>query len=88
MALEPPLHSPENPGERKRDLGHVLVLVGYVMIVADLVAGAYVFAAVRGEGGKIALIAIVLDAAVAIGLVLIGTRMKQRAPERTEDRMR
>jgi hypothetical protein len=88
MAIEPPLHSPENRGERKRDLGHVLVLVGYIMIVADILMGAYVFSAVRGEGGQIALIVIVLDAVVAVALIIIGAGMKRKTAARMEDRMR
>ena len=88
MTIEPPLHSPENPPERKRDLGHVLVLIGYIMLVADIIAGAYVFSAVRAEGGKIALIVIALDAAVAVGLIIIGNGMKKKTAERMEDRMR
>lgn len=88
MTIEPPLHSPENPPERKRDLGHVLVLIGYIMVVADLVAGAYVFSAVRGESGRVALIVIAVDAAAAVGLILIGGNMKKKSAERMEDRMR
>jgi hypothetical protein len=88
MTIEPPLHSPENLPERKRDLGHVLVLIGYIMLVADIIAGAYVFSAVRGEGGQIALIVIALDAAVAVGLIIVGYGMKRKTAERTEDRMR
>jgi len=88
MAIEPPLHSPENPGERKRDLGHVLVLIGYIMLVADLIGAAYVWSAVRGEGGQIALIVLAVDAVVAIGLIFIGNNMKRRTAERLEDRMR
>jgi hypothetical protein len=79
MTIEPPLHSPENPGERKRDLGHVLVLIGYIMLVADLIGGAYVWSAVRGEGGQFALIVLAVDAVVAIGLIVIGNGMKRKA---------
>ena len=79
MTIEPPLHSPENPSERKRDLGHVLVLVGYIMLVADVFIGAYVFSAMRAGVGNVVLIVLLVDALVAVGLIIIGNGMKKKA---------
>ncbi len=77
MAIEPPVHVPEDPAQRRRDRGHVLVLVGYLMIVADIILGAYLFAAMRGEGGKVVMAVLVVDLFVAIGLIIVGTNMKK-----------
>jgi hypothetical protein len=79
MAIEPPVHVPEDAAQRRRDRGHALVLVGYLMIVSDLLLGAFVFSARRGEGGKIFLLVMILDAVVAIVLLIVGANMKQVA---------
>ncbi|HTK94076.1 MAG TPA: hypothetical protein VL382_00440 [Terriglobales bacterium] len=79
MALEPPLHEPENKDERKRDLGHTLVLVGYLLIVSDLILGCYLFIAMRGEGGKVMMVVLALDLVVAIGFIVVGGNMKKKA---------
>ena len=79
MAIDPPLHVPEDPAQRRRDRGHVLVLVGYVMIVADLILGAYFFAAMRSDGGQFVMIVLAVDLAVAIALIVVGTNIKQKA---------
>jgi hypothetical protein len=79
MAIEPPVHVPEDGAQRRRDRGHTLVLVGYLMIVSDLLLGAFVFSARRGEGGKIFLLVMILDAVVAIVLLIVGGNMKQGA---------
>jgi hypothetical protein len=82
MAIEPPVHVPEDPAQRRRDRGHVLVLVGYVMIVADLILGAYLFAAMRGEGGKLLIGVLIVDLFVAIALIIVGGNMKKSVPPR------
>jgi hypothetical protein len=82
MAIEPPVHVPEDPAQRRRDRGHVLVLVGYVMIVADLILGAYLFAAMRGEGGKLVIGVLIVDLFVAVALIIVGGNMKKSVPPR------
>ena len=82
MTIEPPVHVPEDPAQRKRDRGHVLVLVGYIMIVADIILGAYLFAAMRGEGGKLVMGVIILDLFVAVALIVVGTNVKKKAAGR------
>jgi hypothetical protein len=82
MAIEPPVHVPEDPAQRRRDRGHVLVLVGYVMIVADLLLGAYLFAAMRGEGGKLVIGVLIVDLFVAVALIIVGGNMKKSVPPR------
>ncbi len=82
MAIEPPVHVPEDPAQRRRDRGRVLVLVGYVMIVADLILGAYLFAAMRGEGGKLVIGVLIVDLFVAVVLIIVGGNMKKSVPPR------
>jgi hypothetical protein len=82
MAIEPPVHVPEDPAQRRRDRGHVLVLVGYVMVIADLILGAYLFAAMRGEGGKLVIGVLIVDLFVAIALIIVGGNMKKSVPPR------
>jgi hypothetical protein len=77
MAIEPPVHVPEDPAQRRRDRGHALVLVGYLMLVSDLILGAFVFSARRGEGGKMFLLVMILDAVVAAVLLVVGNNMKK-----------
>lgn len=79
MTIEPPLHSPEDPGERKRDLGSVLMTVGAVLLFADILALIFLPAAIRGEGGRLAMLVIGLDALAAIALLIVGFFIKQKA---------
>jgi hypothetical protein len=79
MALEPPLHEPENKSATRRDKGHTLVLVGYLLIVADLVLGCYIWIAMRNTGGKMMMIVMAVDLFFGIVLVAVGSNMKKKA---------
>ena len=79
MSMEPPLHEPESKSAARRDQGHTLVLVGYLLIVAALVLGCYVWIAMRNTGGKVMMIVIAVDLFMGIVLVAVGSKMKKEA---------
>ena len=79
MALEPPLHQPENKDERKRDLGHSLVLIGYMLVAVDVVLGCYFFIALRDTGGKLIIPLMGLDIVAAVILIAVGMNMRRAA---------
>ncbi len=79
MALEPPLHQPENKDERKRDFGHSLVLIGYMLVAVDVVLGCYFFIALRDTGGKFIIPLMGIDIVAAVILIAVGMNMKKAA---------
>ncbi len=79
MALEPPLHEPENKDERKRDFGHSLVLVGYLLVAFDVILGCYFFIALRDTGGRLIIPLMGVDIVAAVILIAVGMNMKKAA---------
>ncbi len=79
MALEPPLHQSENKDERKRDLGHSLVLVGYLLVAVDVLLGCYFFIALRDTGGKLIIPLMGVDIVAAVILIAVGMNMRRAA---------
>jgi hypothetical protein len=79
MSLEPPLHEPENKQDRKRDFGHTLVLVGYLLVAFDVILGCYFFIALRDTGGKFIIPLMGIDIVAAVILIAIGMKMKKAA---------
>ena len=79
MALEPPLHQPENKDERKRDFGHSLVLIGYMLVAVDVVLGCYFFIALRDTGGRLIIPLMGLDIVAAVILIAVGMNMRRAA---------
>ena len=79
MALEPPLHQPENKDERKRDLGHSLVLVGYLLVAFAVILGCYFFIALRDTGGKYIIPLMGVDIVAAVILIAVGMNLKRKA---------